>query len=47
MKILKAAYITFSAAMVAVAAWAIASYIDAICGALLQPWNMWALMLGL
>lgn len=47
MNILKAAYITFSAAMVAVATWAIASYIDAICGALLQPWNMWALMLGL
>lgn len=47
MNILKAAYITFSAAMVAVAAWAIASYIDAICGSLYQPWNLWVLILGL
>ena len=47
MKILKAAYIVFSAAMLAVAAWAIASWIDAIFNSLLQPWNMWALLLGL
>lgn len=47
MSILKAAYITFSAAMVAVAAWAIASYIDVLFNSLYQPWNLWTLILGL
>lgn len=47
MKILKALYCIYGAAMVAVAAWAIASWIDVIFNAIYQPWNLWILALGL
>lgn len=47
MTILKAAYITFSAFMTALFVWAAASYIDSLFNALYQPWNFWALVLGL
>ena len=47
MNILKVFYGLFAAACIAVGAWAIASYIDVLCNALYQPWNMWALLLGL
>lgn len=47
MNILKAFYGLFAAACIVLGTWAIASYIDAAFNALLQPWNMWALLLGL
>lgn len=47
MNILKTLYWIYGAVCIAVGTWAFASYIDALCGALLQPWNMWALLLGL
>ena len=47
MTILKTLYCIFAAACIVLGTWAIASYIDAAFNALLQPWNMWALLLGL
>ena len=47
MKILKAFYCIYGAACIALVTWAVASYIDVLCNALYQPWNLWALLLGL
>lgn len=47
MTILKTLYCIYCAVCIMIAAWAIASYIDVLFNALYQPWNMWAILLGL
>ena len=47
MKIILTALFVITAPFTAFGIWAIASYIDALCGPLLQTWNMGVILMGL